>query len=130
MMTGMALLMMKAFFIRKVGVSADKDFDVLELVANAEWDTLLFFFGVICSVGGLTYLGYLELLSSTMYGGYGATITNISMGFASAIIDNIPVMFAILSMNPDMDQFQWLLVTLTCGVGGQCYPLGLLRVLR
>jgi len=50
-----------------------------------------------------------------MYDGYGATITNISMGFASALIDNIPVMFAILSMNPDLDQFQWLLVTLTCG---------------
>ncbi|NCO03444.1 MAG: sodium:proton antiporter [Alphaproteobacteria bacterium] len=124
MMTGMALLMITAFFIRKVGASADKDFDVLELVANAEWDTLLFFFGVIFSVGGLTYLGYLELLSSTMYGGYGATITNIAMGFASAIIDNIPVMFAILSMNPDMDQFQWLLVTLTCGVGGSMLSIG------
>lgn len=124
MMTGMALLMITAFFIRKVGPAADKDFDVLEQVANAEWDTLLFFFGVIFSVGGLTYLGYLELLSTTMYGGYGASITNIAMGFASAIIDNIPVMFAILSMNPDMDQFQWLLVTLACGVGGSMLSIG------
>lgn len=46
------------------------------------------------------------------------------MGFASAIIDNIPVMFAILSMNPDLDQFQWLLVTLTCGIGGSMLSIG------
>lgn len=123
MMTGMSLLMIFAFFIRKHS-KEDKDFDILEEVANAEWDTLLFFFGVIFSVGGLAYLGFLELVSSTMYDGYGATITNIVMGFASAIIDNIPVMFAILSMEPDLDQFQWLLVTLTCGVGGSMLSIG------
>ncbi len=122
MMTGMSLLMIFAYVIRKR--SRDPDFDILEQVANAEWDTLLFFFGVIFSVGGLTYLGFLELVSNTMYDGYGASVTNISMGFASAIIDNIPVMFAILSMNPDLDQFQWLLVTLTCGVGGSMLSIG------
>ncbi len=123
MMTGMSLLMIFAYFIRKHS-EEDKDFDILEEVANAEWDTLLFFFGVIFSVGGLAYLGFLELVSTTMYDGYGASITNIVMGFASAIIDNIPVMFAILSMNLDMDQFQWLLVTLTCGVGGSMLSIG------
>lgn len=124
MMTGMSLLMISAFFIRKFGKGHDSKFDILEQVQNAEWDTLLFFFGVIFSVGGLTFLGYLELVSTTMYDGYGASITNIIMGFASAIIDNIPVMFAILSMNPDLDQFQWLLVTLTCGVGGSMLSIG------
>lgn len=124
MMTGMSLLMITAFFIRKTTKDSREKIDILEEVANAEWDTLLFFFGVIFSVGGLTYLGYLELVSSTMYDGFGASITNISMGFASAIIDNIPVMFAILSMSPDMDEFQWLLVTLTCGVGGSMLSIG------
>lgn len=124
MMTGMSILMIFSYVVRKTGSEADKDFDILQLVANAEWDTLLFFFGVIFSVGGLTFLGYLELVSTTMYDGFGASITNIAMGFASAIIDNIPVMFAILSMEPDMDQFQWLLVTLTCGVGGTMLSIG------
>jgi Na+/H+ antiporter NhaD/arsenite permease-like protein len=124
MMTGMSLLMISAYFIRRRSKGKGKDFDILEEVANAEWDTLLFFFGVIFSVGGLAYLGYLEMISTTMYGGYGESITNIFMGFASAIIDNIPVMFAILSMNPDLDQFQWLLVTLTCGVGGSMLSIG------
>lgn len=124
MMTGMSLLMISSYFIRRTGKEPDQDFDILEEVKNAEWDTLLFFFGVIFSVGGLTFLGYLELVSDTMYDGYGASITNVVMGFASALIDNIPVMFAILSMNPDLDQFQWLLVTLTCGVGGTMLSIG------
>jgi len=124
MMTGMSLLMITAFFIRKTTRGGDDKMDILEQVANAEWDTLLFFFGVIFSVGGLTFLGYLELLSTTFYEGYGASFTNILMGFASAVIDNIPVMFAILSMNPPMDEFQWLLVTLTCGIGGSMLSIG------
>ena len=46
------------------------------------------------------------------------------MGILSAIVDNIPVMFAVLSMQPDMGQFQWLLVTLTAGVGGSLLSIG------
>jgi Na+/H+ antiporter NhaD/arsenite permease-like protein len=124
MMTGMSLLMITAYFIRKTTKNSKDKIDILEQVANAEWDTLLFFFGVIFSVGGLTFLGYLELISNTMYDGIGHSATNIIMGFASAIIDNIPVMFAILSMDPHMDEFQWLLVTLTCGVGGSMLSIG------
>ena len=124
MMTGMGVLMIFAYVLRMTDNGEDEEMDILEQVANAEWDTLLFFFGVIFSVGGLTFLGYLELVSTTMYGGFGDSKTNIFMGFASAIIDNIPVMFAILSMDLNMDQFQWLLVTLTCGVGGSMLSIG------
>lgn len=124
MMTGLSLLMITAWFIRSTGSVKDKEFDILDNVAAAEWDTLLFFFGVIFSVGGLGYLGYLELMSTTFYSGYGASATNIFMGFASALIDNIPVMFAVLTMNPEMDHFQWLLITLTCGVGGSMLSIG------
>ncbi|PCJ97281.1 MAG: sodium:proton antiporter [Zetaproteobacteria bacterium] len=124
MMTGMSLLMIAAWFIRQRGTVKDKDFDILKNVASAEWDTLLFFFGVIFSVGGLAFLGYLEFMSTTFYDGWGPSITNIILGFFSAIIDNIPVMFAVLTMSPDMDHFQWLLITLTAGVGGSMLSIG------
>ena len=127
MMTGMSLLMITAWFIRrtgKIGKEKDLEFDILENVAAAEWDTLLFFFGVIFSVGGLGYLGYLEFMSATMYTGWGASATNIFLGFASALIDNIPVMFAVLTMDPEMSHFQWLLITLTAGVGGSMLSIG------
>ncbi len=124
MMTGMSLLMITAWVIRQRGAIKDKDFDILENVASAEWDTLLFFFGVIFSVGGLAFLGYLELMSTTFYDGLGPSVTNIILGFFSAIVDNIPVMFAVLTMDPEMDHFQWLLITLTAGVGGSMLSIG------
>ena len=63
-------------------------------------------------------------MSMTLYDGWGASTTNIFLGFASALIDNIPVMFAVLSMEPHMDHFQWLLITLTAGVGGSLLSIG------
>ncbi len=123
MMTGMSILMISSYVLTKTGCEKDT-IDVIGHVESAEWDTLLFFFGVIFSVGGLSYLGFMELASHTMYDGWGVTQTNIALGGISALIDNIPVMFAVLTMNPELDQFQWLLVTLTTGVGGSLLSIG------
>jgi Na+/H+ antiporter NhaD/arsenite permease-like protein len=100
------------------------DFDVFAKIAQAEWDTLFFFYGVILTVGGLGFIGYLDLLSGTLYGHLGATGANILVGLLSAVVDNIPVMFAVLSMEPQMSTTQWLLVTLTTGVGGSLLSIG------
>ena len=148
MMTGLAYLQLFGYYLKraeaishheempealssKVGdipihsdVAREKPFDVFQRVACAEWDTLFFFYGVILCVGGLGFLGYLELASETMYTGLGATTANILVGFLSAIVDNIPVMFAVLTMYPAMDTGQWLLVTLTAGVGGSMLSIG------
>lgn len=99
-------------------------YDVYSKVARAEWDTLFFFYGVILCVGGLGFLGYLTLISEVIYGGWGATNANIAIGVISAFIDNIPVMFAVLSMMPDMSIGQWMLVTMTAGVGGSLLSIG------
>ena len=63
-------------------------------------------------------------MSDYFYDGWGPTNANIAMGVISAVIDNIPVMFAILTMNPDMNLYQWLLITLTAGVGGSLLSIG------
>lgn len=99
-------------------------FDIFNKIARAEWDTLLFFYGVVLSVGGLGFIGYLALSSEIMYAQWGATYANVVVGLLSAVIDNIPVMFAVLTMNPDMSTGQWLLVTLTAGVGGSLLSIG------
>ena len=99
-------------------------FDSFREVARAEWDTLLFFFGVIMCVGGLGFIGYLDLVSAYMYGELGPTVANTMVGILSAIVDNIPVMVAVLQMNPTMDLSQWLLVTLTAGTGGSMLSIG------
>ena len=126
MMFGLGLLGLYSFYL-KITFNPEYEegkFDFLRKVSKAEWDTLLFFFGVILSVGGLGFIGYLTLISEYLYVGLGATYANILVGILSAIVDNIPVMFAVITMNPAMPTEQWLLVTLTTGVGGSLLSIG------
>jgi NhaD family Na+/H+ antiporter len=140
MLTGLGYLQLFGFYLKKTAHldhhgrpdNAEHDsqmgtpgaFDVFTPVARAEWDTLLFFYGVVLCVGGLGFLGYLSMASELMYAGWGPTNANVAVGVLSAIVDNIPVMFAVLTMNPDMSTGQWLLVTLTAGVGGSLLSIG------
>ena len=126
-MTGLSYLFFFAYILKikdKKQGNSFTEFNIFNKVAQAEWDTLLFFFGVIFCVGGLGTIGYLATVSHILYDGLGATNANIIAGLMSAVVDNIPVMFAILTMNPEMDSYQWLLVTMTAGVGGSLLSVG------
>lgn len=146
MMMGLAYLQFFGYFLRKTlkaslhkkaaRAIANRDdfalkrlgsvvpFDVFRRVSHAEWDTLLFFYGVVMCVGGLSLLGYLGLVSEVMYTQWDPMWANIMVGILSAIVDNIPVMFAVLTMEPVMSMGNWLLVTLTAGVGGSLLSIG------
>ncbi len=130
MLAGLALLNVQGHFVRRKELRLDPDHDdggrynVFEIIARAEWDTLLFFCGVLLCVGGLATLGFMEVASTELYGRFGFTTANIVMGVLSAIVDNIPIMYAVLQMNPAMDHGQWLLITLTAGVGGSLLSVG------
>lgn len=138
MMAGLSLLKLFGYYLSKThnrNGSYDPEkakeelgqimpFDVFKSVARAEWDTLLFFYGIILCVGGLGFIGYLGMMSHLFYIELGPTVANILVGLSSAIVDNIPVMFAVLTMLPDMSHGQWLLVTLTAGVGGSLLSIG------
>ncbi|MBU1447613.1 MAG: sodium:proton antiporter NhaD [Gammaproteobacteria bacterium] len=134
MLTGMGVLKFYAFYLRKTTsgraqkevseIGSPAAFDIYREVARSEWDTLFFFYGVVMCVGGLGFIGYLAMISEVIYGDWGATNANIAVGVISAVVDNIPVMFAVLTMQPDMSIGQWLLVTLTAGVGGSLLSIG------
>ncbi|MCP5205910.1 MAG: sodium:proton antiporter NhaD [Hahellaceae bacterium] len=127
MMLGLSYLFFFSYYLKMQDKKVSDnitEFNIFTKVARAEWDTLLFFFGVIFCVGGLGTIGYLATVSHFLYDGLGATNANIIAGLLSAVVDNIPVMFAILTMNPDMDVYQWLLVTMTAGVGGSLLSVG------
>jgi Na+/H+ antiporter NhaD/arsenite permease-like protein len=136
MMTGLAYLKFFGYYLRITHIPTPTDdpqygeagdvvpFDSFREVERVEWDTLLFFFGVIMCVGGLSFIGYLEHVSHYIYGELGPTTANVLVGVMSAVVDNIPVMVAVLEMHPTMDMQQWLLVTLTAGVGGSMLSIG------
>ena len=141
MMLGLSVLMLFGYYLKRwgdvpkpekghlgvtenPGFDGHRRFDIFNKIATVEFDTLLFFFGVLTAVGALQYLGYLALVSKNMYEAIGPTWSNIIVGILSAIVDNIPVMFAVLKMSPEMGVDQWLLVTLTAGVGGSLLSVG------
>ncbi|MEP7172813.1 MAG: sodium:proton antiporter NhaD [Aestuariivirga sp.] len=127
MMLGLGYLQVWSYFLQRKGARlADDDMvlDSFKQIERVEWDTLLFFFGIIFAVGGLGVLGYLAMASQFLYFDLGATTANIAIGVLSAIVDNIPLMFAVLTMDPAMSDGQWLLVTLTAGVGGSLLSIG------
>lgn len=124
MMLGLGFLLSFGYYLQNRAIRQEDGFDVFGLMDDTEWDTLLFFFGVIFCISGLGYLGYLDLLSGQMYGALGTGLANSLIGALSALIDNIPLMFAILSMDPDMSHFDWMLLTFALGTGGSLLSIG------
>jgi Na+/H+ antiporter NhaD/arsenite permease-like protein len=141
MMTGLGLLSVYGYMLRRhelrtaaahsVALTVPpgfrptrKPFDIFVSVKRVEWDTLMFFYGVVMGVGGLGALGYLQALAGATYGQLGPLAANVLVGLASAGVDNIPIMFAVLTMNPAMSEGHWMLVTLTAGVGGSLLSIG------
>lgn len=132
MMTGLGLLKVFGWYLKITDHIPENDaqegeigrFNIFTHLQRAEWDTLMFFYGVILCVGGLGALGYLAMVSNVIYTGLGPVWAGILVGIISAIVDNIPVMFAVLTMHPDMSLGGWLLVTMTAGVGGSLLSIG------
>ena len=120
MMFGMAILKLYSVQLTKAGKNS---FNIYVNMQKVENDTLLFFFGILSAVGALHFLGFLHYIHD-LYTAFGPTVSNIGVGFLSAIIDNVPVMSAILKSSPEMGLDQWLLVTLTAGIGGSLISFG------
>ncbi len=137
MMLGLSLLMIEGYYLKQWGdrkilkkLGVDKNrrryprFDIFTKFGGIQFDTILFIFGILTTVGALQYIGYLSLLNQSLYETFGPTVSNIALGILSAVVDNIPVMVAVIKMNPNMNLDQWLLITLTTGVGGSLLSLG------
>jgi Na+/H+ antiporter NhaD/arsenite permease-like protein len=120
MMFGLSLLKLYSYQLNR---KSEIGFDVFVNMKKVENDTLLFFFGILSAVGALHYLGYLNYIHH-LYDLVGPTVANIGVGFISAVVDNVPVMSAILKSSPQMGIDQWLLVTLTAGIGGSLISFG------
>ena len=120
MVFGLSLLKLYSYRLKR---KSDEELKTFQALSKIEHDTLFFFFGILAAVGGLHFVGFLDL-AVKLYDSAGATAVNIGVGFLSAFIDNVPVMSAVLKANPSMGVDQWLLVTLTAGIGGSLISFG------
>jgi Na+/H+ antiporter NhaD/arsenite permease-like protein len=131
MMAGLGLLQMFSYYLMKsekasfTGIEKrTRTLDIFESVRDIDWDTLLFFYGAMMIIGAVGFLGYLDLVAHFLFGEINVTLANIMIGLSSAFVDNGTLMFAVLTMHPDISNGQWLLLTLTLGVGGSLLAIG------
>ncbi len=144
MMAGLGLLQFYNFYLNKTAKNKESDFayvyrfyqldvpnennkqtfDVFKNIGHVEWDTLLFFYGAMMLIGAIGFVGYLDAIALFLFGKIDPSIANILIGLSSAFVDNGTLMFAVLSMHPPINSGQWLLLTLTLGVGGSLLAIG------
>lgn len=120
MLFGLSILQLYMYTLKK---KHNQDVDIFHSISKIENNTLLFFFGILAAVGALHFAGFLGH-AAKLYEVFNPTMVNIGVGFLSAIVDNVPVMSAVLKANPNIDQAQWMLVTMTAGIGGSLISFG------
>ncbi len=113
---GLAVMFMAVHFL-------NKDEPVLEYIRKIEFDTLLFFLGVLLLVGMLKELQVLEHFP-TLYEKLPVVVANYAVGLFSAVLDNVPLTAALLKSGIEMTEGQWLTLTYSVGVGGSLLAIG------
>ncbi|UTW05174.1 sodium:proton antiporter NhaD [Amphritea atlantica] len=116
---GLALM----FIVHRIIFRQEQNPNVLEYVREIEFDTLLFFLGVLLLVGMLKELSVLELLPE-LYTYMPPVVANYFIGILSALVDNVPLTAAILQSDILMTQAEWLGLTYAVGVGGSILIVG------
>lgn len=116
---GMSLMFLTARFFNE-----DQDEDsILEYIRVIEFETLLFFLGILLLVGMLKEIDVLDQLVS-VYEVLPPIAANYLMGAMSATIDNVPLTAALLKAGISMSAPDWLGLTYAVGVGGSLLVIG------
>lgn len=118
-LAGMAIMFLVA---NQLGEDDDQD-PIMDYIRYIEFDTLLFFLGVLLLVGMLEHIEALHSLLY-LYEMFPPLVANYIMGATSALIDNVPLTAALLKANIAMSVSEWMLLTYAVGVGGSLLVIG------
>ncbi|MDB2386090.1 sodium:proton antiporter NhaD [Shewanella sp.] len=118
-LTGLSIM----FLIGHTTRSNNEELQILEYIRQVEYDTLLFFLGILLLVGMLKEIGTLDLLTQ-LYSQFDPNISNFAAGIGSALLDNVPLTAALLKAEPVLNTPQWLGLTYSVGVGGSLLVIG------
>jgi Na+/H+ antiporter NhaD/arsenite permease-like protein len=118
-LTGLSIM----FLIGHTTRSDKEEIKILEYIRQVEYDTLLFFLGILLLVGMLKEIGTLDILTQA-YAMFNPNISNFVTGMGSALIDNVPLTAALLKAEPVLSTPEWLGLTYSVGVGGSLLIIG------
>jgi len=116
---GLSLVGLYAWFLSK----RDIEVPIVAQMQKVEWNTLLFFIGIITAVACLNHVGWLSYIS-WLFGNVDPTWVNVTLGVISGLLDNVPVEAAALMSNPQLSQSQWALNAMMVGIGGSLTVVG------
>ncbi len=118
-LTGLAIMFLVSRFVDPEAMHDP----VLEYIRRIEFETLLFFLGILLIVGVLKELHVLDAVSG-LYVLMPAWVANYLVGLASSLVDNVPLTAAVLKSGIDLTQSDWMGLTYTAGVGGSLLIVG------
>ncbi len=116
---GLAVIGLYAWHLKRDGHNVM----LMAQMQKVEWNTLLFFIGIISGVAALNHVGWLTYISR-LFEVLSPTTVNIALGVISGVLDNVPVEAAALMSDPQLTSSQWALNALMVGIGGSLTVIG------
>ncbi|ALO41977.1 sodium:proton antiporter NhaD [Pseudoalteromonas phenolica] len=120
MLFGLSLMFLVAQFLMR---KKDVNRKIIDYIREIEYDTLLFFVGILLVVGALKEVGFLVKFTQ-LYDYLKPEYANYIVGIMSAAVDNVPLTAALLKADITMSTQQWLMFTYATGVGGSMLIIG------
>ncbi len=116
---GLGIMALYAWYLKQHGTNVM----LLAQLQKVEWNTLLFFIGIISGVAALNHVGWLSYISQ-LFEVLSPTTVNVLLGVLSGVLDNVPVEAAALMSNPNLSTSQWALNAMMVGIGGSLTVIG------
>lgn len=111
------------FLVGRLCYGDDERESLLDYIRAIEFDTLLFFLGILLLVGMMKEIGVLDSLVK-VYELMPTIAANYVMGLLSSLVDNVPLTAALLKSEITMSTASWLTLTYAVGVGGSLLVIG------
>jgi Na+/H+ antiporter NhaD/arsenite permease-like protein len=118
-LTGLSVMFLVA---RIFGQDTEND-PIMNYIRRIEFDTLMFFLGILLLVGALKEIHALDSFVA-LYDVLPPWAANYLMGLLSALIDNVPLTAALLKADIHMELEGWLSLAYAVGVGGSLLIIG------
>lgn len=127
---GLGVLWVVSEFINKDKDEADKEnYSIIYALRKIDTSSILFFLGILIAIAALQSTGQLSELASFMDEKIGnESIIVMTIGVASAIIDNVPLVAAAMGMYDlsvyTQDHYFWSFMAYCAGTGGSILIIG------